>query len=136
MRIAKEFVATYKVPKDLGGGEIELVYLNQGAEQQLMEDTNDLYIEYLKGEASPKLKPKGVLFRELGVIRKVRSWKNFFDKDGTPLECNDVNKVLFSAENGFMKMFDEFYLKHKDLAEKELEKERKNSKSSPGGSAE
>lgn len=131
MRISKPKERWFKVPEDPDGSRIKIKQLLPGERQDIFDKVFSQEIEYDMGDDGkmlPKMKQatNNKLDREITLTRVVVDWEKFFERDGTPLECNKKNIIRASREiDGFAEFVTECRQKlDNDLEneEKELEK--------------
>ena len=131
MRISKPRSRWFKVPEDPDNSRIKIKQLSPGERQDLFDKVFSQEIEYDIGESGkmmPKMKQatNNKLDRETTLTKVILDWENFFDRDGSPLECNEKNIIRASREiDGFTEFVTECRQKLDDdvnKEEKELEK--------------
>ena len=131
MRISKPKERWFKMPGDPDEGEVKIKHLSPGERQDIFDKVFLQEIEYETGEQGkmiPKMKQvtDRKTDREQTLVRAVKDWKNFFDEDGKPLECNEKNIIRASREiEGFAEFVAECRQtmdEHIFEEEKELEK--------------
>ena len=119
------------MPGDPDEGEVKIKHLSPGERQDIFDKVFLQEIEYETGEQGkmiPKMKQvtDRKKDREQTLVRAVKDWKNFFDEDGKPLECNEKNIIRASREiEGFAEFVAECRQtmdEHIFEEEKELEK--------------
>jgi len=127
MKLIKERIETFPIPKDPGKGKLKIRYLNAGQRQELLQDVNEVKYSVLEGKEEATVIPNGVELRRAVVIARIVDWENMFDNEGKKLECTDENKIAFSCMDGFMDILQVMINKLDKMVEADLKKERKNS---------
>ncbi len=136
MRITKEVEQWFDIPKDPDKGKVKIKYLDEGHQQELVQEAFEVNNEAIKDDVEKtivKQNPKKL--REAIVRERITDWENFYDVDDNLAECNLENKIIQSRQKGFMKLIDGFIKKLDKQVEGETKKEVKNSKRSQDGSA-
>ena len=136
MRIRKSIERWFDVPNDPDDGRIKIKHLSPGEAADIFDEVFDQNINYKKNEkgdfepvfSQTTNKKKD---RKLTLTKVVTGLKNFFDKDGKPLECNNKDIMRCSNEiEGFNELVTELREKLAKDIKQEEEDQRKNSSGS------
>lgn len=104
MKLGKEITGIFPVEGDEDGATIEVILLTPGQEEDIQEAMKAVKTTFKRsadGTMVPEMEANTDLGdkRYLRIIKAVKSWDGFEDKDGKPLECNDANKLSAARES-------------------------------------
>lgn len=136
MRIFKERTEWFDIPDDPDNGRLKIKYLNEGEQQRFVAKCRKLSFIFNETTKTSEghMVPEETMLKEDGVDLRIVDWKNVYDENGKPLECNKANKIKVSDLNGFSEILKDMIEKLDKVVDKERELEEKNSQSSHGGS--
>ena len=140
MRISKTVERWFEVPEDSDEAELKIKHLTPGEEANVFDEAFKQEIKYKKKgkDYTPTViqKTNPHLIVKLNNIAAIVGWKNFFDENDKPIECNEDNKMsAYDKIEGFGDLISELRGKLSDEISQEKEDQRKNSQSSASGPA-
>jgi len=133
MKITKPTERKFFFENDPDEAWIILRYLNPGERADIFDAVFDQQVEYKKNKESGELEPvfrqstNKKKDRETTFIKSIVEWGNFFDEDGSVLECTKDNIIRAMREiEGFIQAVQEFRATMESDIAQEREDQEKN----------
>lgn len=126
----------FDYPDDPDGGKVEVCNLTDQdiAEIGGLANKERTLYDPVSGKGKIETSYSSMVDAQETVVRAVAAWKNFFNADGSEMECSAANKRRWACDTKFARFVND---KRKIVAleaAKRLEDARKNSSAMPPGS--
>jgi len=103
-KAVKKLSMWFDWPDDPHGGRVEIVHLDQQDTANIAEQVYETRNVFNAGtdKIDTEQRINTILDRRLTADRAIKSWENFLDGEGKPMECTRENKFFWADDAEFM----------------------------------